>query len=80
MGSSRLPALVIKLTHTHLAFYHTEHQDAGPLDFQVSFGVILKALSKWKFTGSILASMKCSGNIAVHFYIFSGAKDAISHL
>ena len=51
MGSSRLPALVIKLTHTHLAFYHTEHQDAGPLDFQVSFGVILKALSKWKFTG-----------------------------
>ena len=44
-------ALVIKLTHTHLVYYHTEHPDAGPFDFQVSFGVILKVLSKWNFTG-----------------------------
>ena len=58
MGSSRLPALVIKLTRTHLAFYQTEHPDVGPFDFQSRCHI--QPWPNGNLQEGVLASMKCS--------------------
>ena len=58
MGSSRLPALVIKLTQTHLAFYHTEHPHVGLFDLQSRCHI--QPWPNVNLQEGVLASMKCS--------------------